>query len=43
MQIHKSFIVNLEKIEAFSAQSVAIAGNRLPIGQSFKIELAKRI
>ena len=43
MQIHKSFIVNLQKIEAFSAQSVSILGNRLPIGLSFKKELARRI
>ncbi len=36
MRIHKSFIVSLKKIEAFTATSVEVSGKELPIGRSYK-------
>ena len=36
LRIHKSFIVSLSKIEAFTAHSIEIPGKELPIGRSFK-------
>lgn len=36
LRIHKSFIVSLSKIEAFTANTIEIQGKELPIGRSFK-------
>lgn len=36
LRIHKSFIVSLDKIEAFSATSIEVPGKGLPIGRSYK-------
>ena len=36
LRIHKSFIVSLGKIEAFTANTIEIQGKELPIGRSFK-------
>lgn len=36
IRIHRSFIVHLNKIEAFSSQSVEIGGKELPIGRNYK-------
>lgn len=36
LRIHKSFIVSLTKIEAFTANTIEIQGKELPIGRSFK-------
>lgn len=36
MRIHKSFIVSLTKIEAFTAHSIEVPGKELPIGRSYK-------
>jgi DNA-binding LytR/AlgR family response regulator len=36
LRIHRSFIVAKDKIEAFSATEVEMAGKRLPIGRSYK-------
>lgn len=36
LRIHKSFIVSMNKIEAFTANTVEIQGKELPIGRSFK-------
>jgi DNA-binding LytR/AlgR family response regulator len=35
-RIHKSFIVSLSKVEAFTAHSVEVPGKELPIGRSYK-------
>ncbi len=35
-RIHKSFIVSLSKIEAFTASSIEVPGKELPIGRSYK-------
>ncbi|WP_321375232.1 response regulator transcription factor [uncultured Draconibacterium sp.] len=36
MRIHKSFIVSLSKIEAFTSSSIEVPGKELPIGRSYK-------
>ncbi len=36
LRIHKSYIVSLRKIEAFTSTTVEIAGKELPVGRSYK-------
>lgn len=36
LRIHKSFIVSMSKIEAFTANTIEINGKELPIGRSYK-------
>ena len=36
LRIHKSYIVSVSKIEAFTANTIEINGKELPIGRSFK-------
>lgn len=36
MRIHKSFIVSLTKIEAYTSNSIEVPGKELPIGRSYK-------
>jgi len=36
MRIHKSFIVSLSQIEAFTSHSIEVPGKELPIGRSYK-------
>jgi len=36
MRIHKSFIVSLTKIEAFTSHTIEVPGKELPIGRSYK-------
>lgn len=36
IRVHRSFIVAKDKIDAFSAMSVEINGNEIPIGRSYK-------
>ncbi len=36
IRIHKSFIVSMGKIEAFTAHSIDVPGKELPIGRSYK-------
>jgi DNA-binding LytR/AlgR family response regulator len=36
LRIHKSFIVSITKIEAFTANTVEVPGKELPIGRSYK-------
>ncbi len=36
MRIHKSYIVSLSKIEAFTSSSIEVPGKELPIGRSYK-------
>ncbi|MCE7053257.1 response regulator [Algoriphagus sp. AGSA1] len=42
-RIHKSFIVNLGKIEAFSSSAVKIANMEIPIGRKYYQDLLKNI
>lgn len=41
IRIHKSYIVSLRKIEAFTSTSIEIHGKELPIGRSFKNRIAQ--
>ncbi|WP_372948371.1 LytR/AlgR family response regulator transcription factor [Mariniphaga sp.] len=43
MRIHKSYIVSLRKIEAFTSTSIEIEGKGLPIGRSFKNRVAQAL
>jgi DNA-binding LytR/AlgR family response regulator len=36
LRIHKSFIVSLSRIEAFTAHTIEVPGKKLPIGRSYK-------
>lgn len=36
VRIHKSFIVSLSKVEAFTSSSIEVPGKELPIGRSYK-------
>ncbi len=40
LRIHKSYIISLRKIEAFTATSVEIGGKELPVGRSYKNKVA---
>jgi len=41
VRIHKSFIVAINKIESFNADSVDIAKHEIPIGRSYKVNVNK--
>jgi len=36
LRIHKSFIISVNKIDAFTANTIEVQGKELPIGRSFK-------
>lgn len=40
LRVHKSYIVALRKIEAFTATSIELGGKELPIGRSYKGRVA---
>lgn len=41
IRIHKSFIVSIKKIDALEGNTVEIADNSLPVGKSYKKDVAK--
>ncbi|MBL7849336.1 MAG: response regulator [Cyclobacteriaceae bacterium] len=41
LRIHRSFIISLDKITAFSQQEVEVAGKRLPVGGLYRDAVAK--
>jgi two-component system, LytTR family, response regulator len=43
LRIHRSFIVNLQHVTAFSASAVEIGDKELPIGDNYKVLVAKLI
>jgi len=43
LRIHRSFIVNTDKITAFTAHDVEIEEKEIPIGGSYKTEVIKRL
>jgi len=36
LRIHKSFIVSVSRIEAFTAHTIEVRGKEIPIGRSYK-------
>ncbi len=40
LRIHRSFIVNIKKIEAFTSFNILINGDEIPIGRSYKNSVA---
>lgn len=43
MRIHKSYIISIKKIEAYSSNAVEINGAEIPIGRSYKSEVLKAL
>jgi len=43
LRIHKSFIVSMSRIEAFTAHSIEVPGKELPIGRSYKIPVSNAL
>lgn len=43
IQTHKSYIINMMKVEFVDKDDVSIMGNLIPIGASFKVLLLKRL
>ncbi|MEM9300240.1 MAG: response regulator transcription factor [Bacteroidota bacterium] len=41
IQVHKSFIVNLDKINSFSKESIRITDIYIPVGESFRSEFLR--
>ena len=41
LRIHKSYIISLNKIEAYNTSLVEVGGNELPVGRSYKSEVMK--
>lgn len=39
MRVHKSFIVNKEKIQSLSGNQIEVNGNSIPVGKSYKKEV----
>lgn len=43
LRIHKSYIVNLEKIERFSSKNVEVGGQQIPLSRNKKIALTEAL
>jgi len=43
LRVHKSFIINKEKVESLEGNQVEIKGRRIPIGKSYKEAVIKQI
>tara|TARA_R110002050_G_scaffold44430_2_gene105897 strand:- start:70 stop:804 length:735 start_codon:yes stop_codon:yes gene_type:complete len=43
LRIHKSYIVNLEKVEKFNSKKVEVAGTSVPLSRNKKTELAEAL
>lgn len=43
IQVHKSYIINSKQVDKVSGNELYIAGNRIPIGRTYKQELLKRL
>ena len=43
LRIHRSFIINVDKIDAYSATDVEIGKHRVPIGRNYKIDVMKAL
>lgn len=40
IRVHKSFIINLKHIDSFSASSIEVKGQKIPIGRTYKKVIA---
>ncbi|MEN1785018.1 MAG: LytTR family DNA-binding domain-containing protein [Bacteroidota bacterium] len=43
LRIHKSFIINLEKIDKFNSKSVEVGGHHIPLSRNKKADLAEAL
>ncbi|NKI27293.1 two component transcriptional regulator, LytTR family [Arenibacter nanhaiticus] len=43
LRIHKSYIVNLEKVEKFNSKNVEVSGKQIPLSRNKKTELAEAL
>lgn len=43
LRIHKSYIVNLERIEKFNSKNVEVSGKQIPLSRNKKTELAEAL
>lgn len=43
LRIHKSYLVNLHRIDKYTAEFVQVAGKVLPIGKTFQLELTNQL
>ena len=43
LRVHKSYIVNLEKIEKFNSKTIEIEGSQVPLSRNKKIELMEAL
>lgn len=43
IRVHKSYIVNLQKVRAFSATAIEVEGRSIPIGRSYKERVMARL
>jgi len=42
-RIHKSFVINLDKVSAYSASHIEIDGHEIPVGRSYKELVMKQL
>jgi len=43
LRVHKSYIVNLEKIEKFNSKTIEVEGSQIPLSRNKKIELIEAL
>ena len=43
IRIHKSYLVAVDKIDAFSTEMIEISGQEIPIGRTFKKAVQERL
>ncbi len=43
VRVHRSFVINIDRIDSIAQQMVSIKGKKIPIGESFREDFFKRI
>ena len=43
LRIHKSYIVNLDKVDRFNSKNVEISGQLIPLSRNKKVELSEAL
>jgi DNA-binding LytR/AlgR family response regulator len=43
MRVHRSFLVNLDLVEAFDSGQLEVAGKFIPVGRQYRNEVMKRL